>query len=35
MRALYIGMLDHNLTLVARGLGGEAPEGGFQGKLDK
>lgn len=29
----YIGMLDHNITLVARGLGGEAPEGGMQGKL--
>ncbi|WP_442508874.1 metal ABC transporter solute-binding protein, Zn/Mn family [Novipirellula sp. SH528] len=29
----YIGMLDHNITLVARGLGGEAPEKGFQGKL--
>ena len=22
----YIGMLDHNITLVARGLGGQAPE---------
>jgi manganese/zinc/iron transport system substrate-binding protein len=31
----YIGMLDHNLTLVARGLGGDAPEAGFQGKLAK
>jgi manganese/zinc/iron transport system substrate-binding protein len=29
----YIGMLDHNLTLVARGLGGTAPERGFRGKL--
>ncbi len=29
----YIGMLDHNITLVARGLGGEAPELGMQGKL--
>jgi len=29
----YIGMLDHNITLVARGLGGDAPEKGFQGKL--
>jgi manganese/zinc/iron transport system substrate-binding protein len=29
----YVGMLDHNLTLVARGLGGEAPASGFQGKL--
>ncbi len=31
----YIGMLDHNITLVARGLGGEAPENGFQGKLNQ
>ncbi len=29
----YIGMIDHNITLVTRGLGGEAPEGGMQGKL--
>jgi len=29
----YIGMLDHNITLVARSLGGEAPEGGLHGKL--
>ncbi len=29
----YIGMLDHNITLVARGLGGQAPESGMQGKL--
>lgn len=29
----YVGMLDHNITLVARGLGGEAPELGMQGKL--
>lgn len=29
----YIGMLDHNVTTVARSLGGEAPERGFQGKL--
>ncbi len=29
----YIGMLDHNITLVARGLGGQAPAGGFQDKL--
>ncbi|MEZ6059967.1 MAG: zinc ABC transporter substrate-binding protein [Planctomycetaceae bacterium] len=29
----YIGMLDHNITLVARMLGGEAPAEGFQGKL--
>ena len=31
----YIGMLDHNITLVARGLGGDAPEGGFEGMLGK
>ncbi|TWU46060.1 Periplasmic zinc-binding protein TroA precursor [Novipirellula aureliae] len=31
----YIGMLDHNFTLVARGLGGEAPQDGFQGKLSQ
>ncbi len=30
----YIGMMDHNATVVARALGGEAPEKGFQGKLD-
>jgi manganese/zinc/iron transport system substrate-binding protein len=29
----YIGMIDHNVTLVTRGLGGEAPERGMQGKL--
>jgi manganese/zinc/iron transport system substrate-binding protein len=29
----YIGMLDHNFTLVARALGGEAPERGLAGKL--
>jgi manganese/zinc/iron transport system substrate-binding protein len=29
----YIGMLDHNITLVARSLGGEAPERGLHGKL--
>lgn len=29
----YIGMLDHNITLVTRGLGGEAPERGLNGKL--
>lgn len=31
----YIGMLDHNITLVTRALGGTAPERGFQGKLAK
>lgn len=29
----YIGMLDHNLTTIARALGGEAPEKGLNGKL--
>lgn len=29
----YIGMIDHNVTRIARALGGEAPDGGFQGKL--
>jgi manganese/zinc/iron transport system substrate-binding protein len=29
----YCGMLDHNITLVARGLGGNAPEKGLFGKL--
>ena len=29
----YIGMLDHNITLVTRSLGGDAPPGGLQGKL--
>lgn len=29
----YLGMLDHNITLVARALGGEAPAAGNGGKL--
>jgi len=29
----YIGMLDHNATVIARGLGGAAPERGMQGRL--
>jgi manganese/zinc/iron transport system substrate-binding protein len=29
----YIGMLDHNITLVTRALGGEAPERGLNGEL--
>lgn len=29
----YLGMMDHNVTMVARSLGGTAPEGGMQGKL--
>jgi manganese/zinc/iron transport system substrate-binding protein len=31
----YLGMMDHNLTLVVRSLGGEAPVDGFQGLLRK
>ncbi len=29
----YIGMIDHNVTTIARALGGSPPPGGFQGKL--
>ncbi|MCO6457852.1 MAG: zinc ABC transporter substrate-binding protein, partial [Pirellulaceae bacterium] len=29
----YLGMLDHNLTVVTRALGGSAPARGMQGKL--
>ncbi len=29
----YIGMMDHNVTTIARALGGDAPAGGMQGKL--
>jgi manganese/zinc/iron transport system substrate-binding protein len=29
----YIGMIDHNVTTIARGLGGSAPVAGMQGKL--
>ena len=29
----YVGMLDHNITLVTRGLGGSAPASGLNGKL--
>lgn len=29
----YIGMLDHNATVIAEALGGDAPEGGMQGRL--
>lgn len=29
----YVGMLDHNITLVGRALGGEAPAKGLNGKL--
>lgn len=31
----YVGMIDHNATTIARALGGEAPQGGMQGKLTK
>ncbi len=30
----YIGMIDHNATLITRALGGVAPARGFQGKLE-
>ncbi len=30
----YIGMIDHNVTTIARALGGTAPERGMNGKLD-
>jgi manganese/zinc/iron transport system substrate-binding protein len=29
----YIGMIDHNVTTIARALGGEAPAGGMNGRL--
>ncbi|MEM6560724.1 MAG: zinc ABC transporter substrate-binding protein [Planctomycetota bacterium] len=29
----YVGMIDHNVSTVAKALGGEVPEGGMQGKL--
>jgi manganese/zinc/iron transport system substrate-binding protein len=29
----YLGMMDHNLTLITRALGGTAPAGGFRGRL--
>lgn len=29
----YLGMMDHNLTVIARALGGNAPAGGFRGLL--
>lgn len=29
----YIGMIDHNVTTIARALGGDAPEGGMNGRL--
>jgi len=29
----YIGMIDHNVTVLTRALGGEAPKKGLNGKL--
>lgn len=29
----YIGMIDHNATVITRALGGDAPAGGMNGKL--
>ena len=29
----YIGMIDHNVTVITRALGGTAPEGGMQSRL--
>lgn len=31
----YLGMIDHNVTTIARALGGEAPEKGMSGLLSK
>jgi manganese/zinc/iron transport system substrate-binding protein len=31
----YLGMIDHNVTTIARALGGEAPERGLHGRLSK
>ena len=31
----YIGMLDHNITVITRSLGGQAPSLGMNGKLSK
>ncbi|HET8728813.1 MAG TPA: zinc ABC transporter substrate-binding protein [Alphaproteobacteria bacterium] len=30
----YVGMIDHNATVIARALGGSAPPGGLNGRLD-
>lgn len=32
-RGTYLGMIDHNVTTIARALGGDAPEGGLRGEL--
>ncbi|QQP89244.1 zinc ABC transporter substrate-binding protein [Skermanella sp. TT6] len=29
----YVGMIDHNVTTIARALGGTPPAGGFEGRL--
>lgn len=29
----YIGMIDHNVTIITHALGGDAPEGGMNGRL--
>ncbi|RMF34151.1 MAG: manganese transporter, partial [Alphaproteobacteria bacterium] len=29
----YLGMIDHNVTTIARALGGEAPALGMSGRL--
>jgi len=31
----YVGMIDHNVTVITQALGGTAPEKGMQGKLSK
>ncbi len=31
----YIGMIDHNVSTIARALGGEVPQRGMQGKLEE
>lgn len=32
-RGTYVGMMDHNITMVTRALGGDVPEEGFHGNL--
>jgi manganese/zinc/iron transport system substrate-binding protein len=34
-KGTYIGMIDHNVTTIARALGGNAPAGGMNGKLEQ
>jgi manganese/zinc/iron transport system substrate-binding protein len=31
--ATYIGMIDHNITTIARALGGTVPQRGMRGNL--